>query len=60
MATLLHESQIAWARPTYYPAREVRKLETELKERIKGEVRSRVLYATTAPTAVRCRLTSSY
>ena len=52
MATLLHESQIAWARPhsTDYPAGEAQELETEIKRRIEGEVRfdngSRALYAT--------------
>jgi FAD/FMN-containing dehydrogenase len=52
MASLLHESQIAWARPysTDYPAGEAHDLETQLKKRIEGEVRfddgSRALYAT--------------
>lgn len=52
MATLLHESQIAWARPrvSAYPSGEARALEAELKKRIEGEVRfddgSRALYAT--------------
>lgn len=54
MATLLHESQIAWARPhsTDYPAGEAQELQAELKKRIEGEVRfddgSRALYATDA------------
>ncbi len=54
MATLLHESQIAWARPRSadYPSGEALELETELKKRIEGEVRfdngSRALYATDA------------
>ena len=52
MATLLHDSQIAWARPrsSDYPVGEAQELETELKKRIEGEVRfdngSRALYAT--------------
>ena len=52
MATLLHESQIAWARPRVadYPSAEANALESELKKRIEGEVRfdtgSRALYAT--------------
>ena len=52
MATLLHESQIAWARPRVatYPSGEALALEGELKKRIEGEVRfdagSRALYAT--------------
>jgi FAD/FMN-containing dehydrogenase/Fe-S oxidoreductase len=52
MATLLHESQIAWARPhsNTYPAGEAHELESKLKKRIEGEVRfdrgSRALYAT--------------
>ena len=52
MATLLHESQIAWARPRVaeFPSTEARALESELKKRIEGEVRfdngSRALYAT--------------
>jgi FAD/FMN-containing dehydrogenase/Fe-S oxidoreductase len=54
MATLLHESQIAWARPypSDYPDGEAQALETELKKTIEGEVRfdvgSRALYATDA------------
>ena len=54
MATLLHESQVAWARPRVadFPSGEARALETELKKRIEGEVRfdtgSRALYATDA------------
>ena len=41
MATLLHQTEIAWAQPhaTDYPASEARHLEAELKERIEGEVR---------------------
>ena len=52
MATLLHESQIAWARPRVadFPSSEARALEAELRKRIEGEVRfdtgSRALYAT--------------
>lgn len=52
MATLLHESQIAWARPRVetFPTGEARALEIELRKRIEGEVRfdtgSRALYAT--------------
>jgi FAD/FMN-containing dehydrogenase/Fe-S oxidoreductase len=52
MATLLHESQIAWARSrtAQYPSSEAKALEHELTERIDGEVRfdngSRALYAT--------------
>ena len=52
MATLLHESQIAWARPhpTDFPATDAQDLEIELKKRIEGEVRfdkgSRAMYAT--------------
>jgi len=52
MATLLHESQIAWARPRVatYPSSEALALENELRKRIEGEVRfdngSRALYAT--------------
>jgi FAD/FMN-containing dehydrogenase/Fe-S oxidoreductase len=52
MATLLHESEIAWARPraTEYPSTAAKALEHELKNRIEGEVRfddgSRALYAT--------------
>lgn len=52
MATLLHESQIAWAQPhsTGYPSSEARELESQLKKKIEGEVRfddgSRALYAT--------------
>ena len=52
MATLLHESQIAWAQPrsTEYPSTEAMALEGELRKRIDGEVRfdegSRALYAT--------------
>ncbi len=52
MATLLPESQIAWARPRVadFPSGEALALESELKKRIEGEVRfdagSRALYAT--------------
>jgi FAD/FMN-containing dehydrogenase len=52
MATLLHESQINWARPRIaeYPSSEAKALEGELRNRIEGEVRfddgSRALYAT--------------
>jgi len=52
MATLLHESQISWARPRSagYPASEAEALESNLRRRIEGEVRfddgSRALYAT--------------
>jgi FAD/FMN-containing dehydrogenase len=52
MATLLHEPQIAWARPrvSAYPADEAHALEKEIRKRIEGEVRfdagSRALYAT--------------
>jgi FAD/FMN-containing dehydrogenase/Fe-S oxidoreductase len=52
MATLLHESQIAWARPRVadFPSNDALALEGELKKRIEGEVRfdtgSRALYAT--------------
>ncbi|HUK16968.1 MAG TPA: FAD-dependent oxidoreductase [Bryobacteraceae bacterium] len=51
MATLLHESQIVWARPRLeYPSTEAKALEGELRKRIDGEVRfddgSRALYAT--------------
>src|SRR5690348_6317501 len=54
MATLVHESQIGWARArvTTYPIDEARALEAELRKRIAGEVRfddgSRALYATDA------------
>ena len=54
MATLLHESEIAWARPRVpdYPSSAARALESELRKRIEGEVRfdtgSRALYATDA------------
>jgi FAD/FMN-containing dehydrogenase/Fe-S oxidoreductase len=54
MATLLHESQITWARPhdVGYPHEEARALEKNIKARIEGEVRfdqgSRALYATDA------------
>ena len=52
MATLLHESQIAWAGPRddHYPSGDARALENQLKKRVEGEVRfdtgSRALYAT--------------
>ena len=52
MATLLRESQIAWARPrnSDYPSGEARSLARDLSKRIEGEVRfddgSRALYAT--------------
>jgi hypothetical protein len=52
MATLLPESQIAWARPRVatYASSEALALENELRKRIEGEVRfdngSRALYAT--------------
>ena len=52
MATLLHESKIAWAqtRLTDYPSGEARALERDLRRAIEGEVRfdsgSRALYAT--------------
>ncbi|HEX4134020.1 MAG TPA: FAD-linked oxidase C-terminal domain-containing protein [Bryobacteraceae bacterium] len=54
MATLLHESQIAWAQPRNadYPADEAKELEQALRKSIAGEVRfdtgSRALYATDA------------
>src|SRR5215469_6693308 len=54
MATLLTGSQIKWARPrdSEYPSGEARALESELRNRIEGEVRfdsgSRALYATDA------------
>lgn len=52
MATLLHESQIAWARShdTSYPSSDARELETRLRQRLEGEVRfddgTRALYST--------------
>lgn len=52
MATLLHESEIAWAvsRDSEYPRGEARALANDLRKRIEGEVRfddgSRALYAT--------------
>ena len=54
MATLLHESQIDWARArdSEYPASQAHELEAALRKRIEGEVRfddgSRALYATDA------------
>jgi FAD/FMN-containing dehydrogenase len=54
MGTLLHESQIGWARSriAVYPTAEARSLEADLKKRIEGEIRfddgSRALYATDA------------
>ncbi|HWE07379.1 MAG TPA: FAD-binding and (Fe-S)-binding domain-containing protein, partial [Rhizomicrobium sp.] len=54
METLLHESEIAWARPREpeYRSGEARELENELRRSLEGEVRfdngSRALYATDA------------
>ncbi|HWF07602.1 MAG TPA: FAD-linked oxidase C-terminal domain-containing protein [Bryobacteraceae bacterium] len=54
METLLHETEIAWARPRRpdYGANQARELETELRRSIEGEVRfdsgSLALYATDA------------
>src|SRR4051812_36812785 len=52
MATFLHDTQIAWARPRVadYPSADAKALGAELRSRISGEVRfddgSRALYAT--------------
>ncbi len=66
MATLLHESQIAWARPRVadYPSAEAQALEGELKNGLRARFGSMTAAARstppTAPTTGRCRLASSF